>query len=175
MKKSTILGLLLLPCIFIIIALQGQQSIQTHHEELKKLDWLVGQWLDQDKDDDLDINLSYSWDEHKNFLTNKFTILSKNKKEMDGKQIIGWDPSTKEIRSWVFDSDGGFGHGIWRQKGDLWIVESAYTLPNGQKASSINIYKKMDDNNYSYESTGRSIDGEFLPDIEPVTITRSKK
>ena len=28
-------------------------------------------------------------------------------------QRIGWDPAAKQIRSWEFDSEGGFGEGTW--------------------------------------------------------------
>ena len=36
-------------------------------------------------------------------------------------QVIGWDPAAKQVRSWVFDSGGGIGEGIWTKQGDKWI------------------------------------------------------
>jgi hypothetical protein len=167
MKKLIFLSLLV-PFMFVLMSFQEP----TNRDELKKLDWLIGQWIDQDEEAEL--SLDYNWDENENFITNQFTIRTKETKILTGKQIIGWDPDKKTIRSWVFDSDGGFGQGMWLQKGEKWIVEAAYTLSNGESASAINVYTKIDKDSYSFESTGRSIDGEILPDVEPVTVIRKK-
>ncbi|MGI9178299.1 MAG: YybH family protein [Pirellulales bacterium] len=37
-------------------------------------------------------------------------------------EIIGWDPETQSIRSWVFTSGGRFAEGVWEQDGDAWTV-----------------------------------------------------
>lgn len=157
---------------FIMVSFQEPKTNPINTDELKKLNWLVGEWIDQD--DDVDLILSYTWDENKHFLTNKFSIQSKDQKVLSGKQIITWDPANKRFRSWMFDSDGGFGQGEWRHKDNKWIVETSQTLPDGARASAINIYKKIDDDSYSFESVGRMVDGEMLPDIDPVTVIRKK-
>lgn len=38
-------------------------------------------------------------------------------------EIIGFDPNSREIRSWVFTSSGGFAEGRWMQEGSAWRVE----------------------------------------------------
>jgi len=43
---------------------------------------------------------------------------------MAGMQIIGWGPAAKQMRSWVFDSDGGFGTVIWSKKDKSHKVQS---------------------------------------------------
>ncbi|MGA8165454.1 MAG: nuclear transport factor 2 family protein [Waddliaceae bacterium] len=144
----------------------------THYDQLQLLDWLVGEWIDQDED--VQIISRYAWDAYKNFLTQKFTINVHGKKDIDGRQIIGWDPANEEIRSWVFDSAGGFGEGVWKKQGDNWLVELAYTLPDGRPASAVNIYKQINDHTYSFESTGREVDGEMLPNISPVKVVKQK-
>ena len=35
--------------------------------------------------------------------------------------MIGYDPVKGRLRSWVFDSEGGFGEGSWRQEGNKWL------------------------------------------------------
>ena len=41
---------------------------------------------------------------------------------MEGVEVIGWDPAEKVYRSWVFDSQGGFGSAVWTEgEGDKWI------------------------------------------------------
>ena len=43
--------------------------------------------------------------------------------DLEGTQVIGWDPAAGTIRSWMFDSDGGFGEGTWSKKDNSWIVK----------------------------------------------------
>jgi hypothetical protein len=37
-------------------------------------------------------------------------------------EIIGWDPETQSIRSWVFTSAGRFAEGVWERDGNAWTV-----------------------------------------------------
>jgi hypothetical protein len=87
-------------------------------------------------------------------------------------QVIGWDASAGKIRSWVFDSDGGFGEGTWTKKGNRWLVDANATLPDGRKTSAINVMTVLDKNTITWESTGRDLDGEILPNIGPMKVVR---
>ena len=42
----------------------------------------------------------------------------------DGTQRIGWDPLTKQFKSWVFDANGGYGEGLWMRQGDQWVIKA---------------------------------------------------
>ncbi len=37
-------------------------------------------------------------------------------------EIIGWDSQRRQIRSWIFTSDGQFAEGVWSRQGDRWTV-----------------------------------------------------
>jgi hypothetical protein len=91
---------------------------------------------------------------------------------MAGMQIVGWDPVAKQIRSWVFDSDGGFSEGKWKRKGDRWLIQQVGTLPDGGKSSAVNVLKKVDNNSFTWQSIERSVDGEPLPNVDEVLIVR---
>ena len=92
---------------------------------------------------------------------------------LEGTQVIGFDASTGNIRSSVFDSDGGTATGVWTRKGDSWeAIRSSQVLADGRTASSINIYKLIDDDQFSWRSIGRQVDGEYLPNTESVTVHR---
>lgn len=145
----------------------------TNSEHLKDLDWLVGKWIDQD--DNIDSVSTFAFDSYKNFLTQQLFLKVSGKEQIEVRQIIGWDPVKKQVRSWIFDSHGGFGEGVWTKQGDAWFVNSHFTLADGRQASAINIYKKLDNDRYTWASTGRDIDGEILPNIEPITIVRETK
>jgi len=146
-------------------------EVPSHYEQLKPLSWLIGTWVDEDES--ARVESTCQWAKNQNFLTRTFTIELPNEPGLSGVQVIGWDGSQGKIRSWAFDSDGGFAEGSWTHKEDRWIVETAAVLPDGRKASSINIMKLLDDNTVTWQITGRDVDGEILPNLPEVKITRT--
>ena len=101
-----------------------------------------------------------------------FSVVVGDEIEHSGMQIIGWDPSAETIRSWVFDSDGGFGEGLWSQHDKAWHIQSTGTLPDGSKSSSTNILKYVDDNSFTWQSVNRIAGGELLPNVPEVVVSR---
>jgi hypothetical protein len=142
----------------------------TSHDHLKELEWLVGTWVDADEA--ATIETTCQWARNKNFLSRSFKVTAGERLDMDGTQVIGWDAANGRIRSWVFDSDGGFSEGVWTRDGNRWVIDSVGTLPDGGIATQINILTYVDDDTLTWETTGREIDGEILPNIEPVTVKR---
>jgi uncharacterized protein (TIGR02246 family) len=143
----------------------------SHYEELKELEFLVGSWVDSD--DNATIQTDCEWTKNKNFLTRSFAIVIGDQVGMSGMQVIGWDPAAKKIRSWVFDSDGGFAEGTWTQKENRWFIQSKGTLTDGGIASATNILTKVDDDSYTWQSVNREVDGEMLPNVEEVLVVRA--
>lgn len=142
----------------------------SHYENLKELDWLIGRWADEDEN--VSVMYSYKWDKNKNFLTQHFVMKLLDQDELEGDQIITWDAYEKKIRSWIFDSSGGIGTGIWFEKEDAWQVPITYILSNGGKGFALHIYKKIDDNTYTFSSENRWINGKKYPNIGPFKISR---
>lgn len=142
----------------------------SHYEQLKDLQWMIGSWVDQD--DEATVVTQCNWTRNNNFLVRSFTVQIRDRIDTAGLQIIGWDSATKQIRSWVFDSDGGFGQGTWKKKDHRWYIHQVGVLPDGQKASSVNIMTYVDDNTCTLQSVNRTVAGELLPNVEEVTITK---
>jgi len=140
--------------------------------ELKALDWLAGDWQDQTAGADT-VTTRAAWTKSGRFLRRSISVLHAGEEAMQATEIIGWDPAKAVIRSWVFDSEGGFGEGVWSQEGTRWIVKSTSTLPNGQRASALNIFTMKDANSYTWESTNREAGGEVLASTEKVTVIRT--
>lgn len=145
-------------------------QLSSQFDHLKELRWLVGKWIDAD--DDVSLELSYDWDKSKNFLIQHFTMQILNYKQIEGVQIIGWDPIKERIRSWIFDSDGGFGDGVWSAADNALYTRVFFTTADGQKASATHVYTKVDDNTYTFASENRAIDGSLLPNIGPFKVVR---
>jgi uncharacterized protein (TIGR02246 family) len=104
------------------------------HERLKPLAWLVGDWVDEGSD--AVIQISCKWSEDKNYLLVDFDSKIQGKPAMKSSQRIGWDPLTQKIKSWVFDSDGGHGEGLWAQVENRWVIKSTAVMPDGQTGSA---------------------------------------
>ena len=146
--------------------------VLSHYEQLKELEWMLGTWVDGD--DQARIETTCQWTRNKNFITRSFTVSIKDRIDMAGMQIIGWDPAAKQIRSWVFDSDGGFAEGRWTKKDNRWSITTTGTTPDGRKASSVNVITYVDDNRFKWQSVSRMADGELLPNIDEVVVVRGK-
>lgn len=139
---------------------------------LTDLSWLIGEWVDQSPDST--VETAYRWAPKKNFILAKFQVKIKDQLDLEGTQFIGWDPAAKTIRSWYFDSDGGFGEGTWTHKDNLWIVRSSNTVPDGQHAAALNIYRQIDANSYGWKSVSRKVGDDYLPNIDEVKVVRKQ-
>jgi uncharacterized protein (TIGR02246 family) len=144
--------------------------VPSHYEQLKDLEWMIGRWVDQD--DDATVITECNWTRNNNFIVRSFTIQIRDRIDMAGMQIIGWDPSTKQIRSWVFDSGGGFGQATWKKKDNRWYIQQSGVLPDGRKSSAVNIVTRLDDKTCTLQSVNRTAGGELLPNIEEVKVTK---
>jgi len=143
----------------------------SHYEQLKQLEWLVGSWVDSDENATIETEIE--WTKNRNFLRRSFAVVIGDQIDMSGVQIIGWDPAENQIRSWVFDSEGGFGEATWTRQDDQWYIQNSSTLADGRKASSRNILTYVDDNAFRWSSVNREVDGELLPNVEEVTVVRA--
>jgi len=145
--------------------------IISHYEKLKELEWMIGSWVDDD-DDATTIETTCKWAKNQNFIVRTFSITVRDRITTSGVQFIGWDPSAKRIRSWVFDSDGGYGEGLWTKKGKSWHIQTRDTLTSGQKASAVNILTPLDKNRFTWESIDRQAAGQLLPNISAMPVVR---
>ena len=145
-------------------------KVPSHYEQLKELEWMIGHWIDQDEA--ATVVTDCNWSRNENFLIRTFAVQIGSNIDMSGMQVIGWDPAAKQIRSWVFDSDGGFGTGTWTKKDNRWSVQKRGVLPDGRRSSAVNILTQLDDSTMTLQSVNRMLDGGILPNINEVKITK---
>lgn len=137
---------------------------------LEDLAWMIGSWRDDEKDMDLTCNCQ--WTENRRFLLRSFAIHDKGSATLEITEVVGFDPANKVIRSWVFDSDGGFAQNTWSKRGGEWIISAKGTLSDGGSASAVNIIHPVDANTFTWSSTNRDVDGAMLPDVDDVKMVR---
>lgn len=143
----------------------------SNFEHLQELEWMIGTWVDEDEE--ARIETKCQWTKNRNFMTRSFVLAVDGKIDLEGTQVIGYDAANDQIRSWIFDSAGGFGTSTWTRDGNDWIIKNSQTLQDGSRASSLNIIRYIDDNTCTWESMGREVDGELLPSIEAVQVVRA--
>jgi uncharacterized protein (TIGR02246 family) len=143
----------------------------SHHDQLKDLSWLLGEWSSHDRA--ADIRSQCKWTKDETFLTRSFRVAADGRTEIEVEQYIGWDTSSQQIRSWAFDSEGGVEQAVWRRDGDRWIVDLTATLPDGREGSAQRILTPIDQNTFTWQSVNRQVAGQLLPSVEPVTIVRA--
>lgn len=148
---------------------KAKEVVPSHYEQLKVLEWMVGQWTSDA--DNAEVELDCNWTKNKNFLTRTFKI-SVDGSSFSGMQMIGWDPATKSIRSWTFDSNGTFAEATWQQTGGRWFLRNRGTLPDGRAATMINVMKQVDANSFTWQTIERTAGDELLPNIDEIQIVR---
>jgi len=142
----------------------------TAHEQLRPLAWLVGEWVDDGGS--TVVRSICRWSEDKNFLLQDFRLEISGRDAMNVSQRIGWDPLRKRIRSWVFDSEGGFGESIWTRDGDEWIIHATGVRPDGTTGSATNTLVRSGNDGYIWRSRDRIVADDVKPPVEVKVVRK---
>jgi uncharacterized protein (TIGR02246 family) len=138
----------------------------TPSEALKELAWMIGDWKGNDPKTPLRMRCQWIGGGH--FLSRSFALGG-----LEGTQIIGWDPSFAQIRSWTFDSEGGFSEGVWTRRHDNWVVKATAVMPDGTTGAEQRIVTPDGPNRFTWRSVGRQVDGQILPGTDEVLVVRA--
>lgn len=144
----------------------------SEQESMRDLEWLIGTWTA--KRADVEVESTYEWIGNKSFIKAKYNIRGKANK-FSGMQIIGLDPNTGDLRTWMFEADGGFGEGTIERDGKTWVFESTTTMANGSEMTAQNILLPLDGDTFTWQPVNIAIDGEPIADMPPVKVKRVKK
>ena len=137
---------------------------------LQVLAWLVGQWASEKTAAGHTMKSACDWTANHSFLIRKFVSAGKDGQTLAGTEVIGWDPRNGRIRSWFFDSNGGFGENIWLPDGKRWIVQHTGTAADGGYAAATYIVTPVDAETFSVQSRDHTVNGEREPDGPPITM-----
>jgi uncharacterized protein (TIGR02246 family) len=138
----------------------------TPHDRLAQLSWLVGEWVNEGSD--AVVRIAYRWSDDRNFLLGDFLVTRGGSTVMQSTQRIGWDPLAGKVRSWLFDSDGGYGEGQWTQVDDTWVIKSTAVLPDGQTGSATVTLVPMGKDRYMLRGTDRIAGDQRADDFEHI-------
>lgn len=142
----------------------------SHRDHVSQLDWLIGDWIGEGPRSH--VHFSCRWDDSGNFLLRDFSVQIANEKAVSGTQRIGFDPSTGHLKTWIFDSAGGFSEGYFNQNGKAWILKTSGVTREGKIASTTVSINPVDKSRITMETIDRVVGGVRVADIEKLTIVR---
>jgi uncharacterized protein (TIGR02246 family) len=147
----------------------------TNYDHLRSLEFAIGEWAAESETGE-GAHLSFAWAPHQNFIINTFTATFKGLSLGSGTQWIGWDPRAKTIRTWTFETAGGFAEGVLTKEkdADRWIIKNVAVQRDGTKVTATNIVTRLDADTVTWESTNRTVNGKEVPDIKPIKLKRVK-
>jgi len=92
-------------------------------DRLQELEWMIGDWVDQNGNQK--IHSSVKWGENKAYLTRTTTVNAGEENSYSSLMVLGYDAQSGQLRSWLFDSDGGRGEATWTRASDVeWILRA---------------------------------------------------
>ncbi|CAN5461372.1 hypothetical protein BH10CYA1_BH10CYA1_27780 [soil metagenome] len=143
--------------------------------QLQQLDWLIGNWSTEESESSAQLKVEWS-PQGKKFITSKYTLNKSGTTPQIDTHVIGWDPQRRCIVSWHFDSNGGFGTGIWSKQPNenTWTVDVSGVSGDGGTISANNIFSLKSPDQFVWQSTHRSLDGVAVADTDPITVHRIK-
>jgi uncharacterized protein (TIGR02246 family) len=137
---------------------------------LKDLTWMIGDWVGEKEG----IRVSVRWALKRAFLFQGYTMKAAEG-EVEVQQFVGFDPLTGKIKSWTFDSLGGYGEGLWTRDGNSWVIETAGVLPNGQTGTAVNKIRFVDDQHAVFEARNREVGGQPIADSEVKLVRKTSE
>ena len=139
-------------------------------ESLSTLSWMIGKWkVDSES---IDAEMTAEWTLGGRFLSRTTRIRGGDEEEFVSVEVIGYDPVRGQLRSWIFDNEGGFGQGMWRADEGKWLIQITATMPEGGQSSSEHVVTLLDEDTAEMETINRILDGEALPNRDPLKVVR---
>lgn len=140
------------------------------YDDLRDLEWLVGDWVDEGSDSV--VEASYRWDANKAFLLQDFSIRVKGQKVLTGTQRIGRDPLSKQIKAWVFDSEGGYAESLWSNTDGSWVIKAKGVRSDGKVVTVTNQLTQLGKDRMSFESADRIVGEERMPNLSVIVVRK---
>jgi len=157
----------------------GQWKVAIVHEQdrdvgldanLKELDWLIGTWRAVTKD--REVTITYEWNKNRAFICGTFTVKEGSTVVDSGTEMIGKDNAKGVIRSWLFQSDGGFGTGTWKRDGKTWRIDVNGVTSEGCQLTGTVVYAHVDHDTFTWQAVNLALSGEPIDNTPPIKVAK---
>ena len=149
---------------------ESPYQTESNYENLKDLEWVIGSW--RANPPGATVERKCEWAGNRNFILCKQEMRKGDSVVATSTQVIGWDPIERRIRSWDFDSEGGFGSEVWTRDGGRWVLEATGVRRDASVTEATNIITPVDANTFTWQSIHRRSNGASLPDTGVVKAIR---
>ena len=137
--------------------------------QLAGLRWLEGKWRGENAQRPVTLEISEA--QNGNFLTIKYAF-GENGEEGTSTEVVGYDAAEDRVRSWTFDSAGGFSEAAWQPDGTNWLLVSKSVNPDGTRGSSqLELRPAVDGRSFTVEGYNRESGGIPMPKLGPIKFT----
>ena len=147
-----------------------QPDEDSPHEQLRQLEWMLGEWVNES--DDGIVKTNCKWSDEGNFLLREFDVKVEGRIALSGTQRIGWDLQRKQFRIWVFDDRGGFADGLVSREGERWVTTASGVRSDGQSVSVTTALTPLGKDRILWETLERSVGGEVVPGTDHFNLVR---
>jgi uncharacterized protein (TIGR02246 family) len=141
-----------------------------NEDKLEDVAWLVGNWAARPKG--REVQVSFQWNDTRTLIRGRFSVKEEGVVTSSGTQTIGMDPQTGFLHSWVFDDEGGRGQAVWARDGNRWVQDAAGVLSDGTEYTAVNIITPLNDDEFVWRSTDRTVGDSEAPDTDPLKLRR---
>lgn len=133
----------------------------SHRDHLAALSWMVGDWVDEN--DGTKVKTQCRYIDNGSFLIQEVSVEMAGDVSMTLTQRIGWDPIGQRFKSWVFDSEGGYGEANWTPTENGWLLKFTGVNSDGQLSSATNHIQPLGVSKYVFESVDRVVGNQLMP------------
>lgn len=144
-----------------------------HSEYLVVLNWLAGDWVVETPNGI--VHMSAKWIDEGNALEMLFSRPADSGNRVQARVRIGYDPRSRQIRSWTFDTAGGHGESSWSKVQDQnsWLLKNEAVMPDGKIVTASQLLTiDPSGNKFTWATFDRSVDGVVSPTREETIVTR---
>ena len=145
-------------------------SKPSHRDHLAALSWMVGEWVDEN--DGTKVKTECRYVDNGSFLIQDIRVEAAGQVSLTMTQRIGWDPVGQRFKSWVFDSEGGYGEANWTPTENGWLLKFTGVNSDGQLSSATNHIQPLGVSKYVFESVDRVVGNQLMPALQIQVVKR---
>jgi uncharacterized protein (TIGR02246 family) len=138
-------------------------------DPMKDLAWMVGSWRAEHLGAEMEIDVR--WLANKAFVEATYSQRVGETSTPTATQIIGINPGTGRIMSWMFSGDRGVATGDWTSSDAGWTIDYQGVRGDGASTTAVNLLFRQNDA-LVWKSTNRNVAGVAIPDTEEVVLKR---
>lgn len=143
---------------------------------MQSIQWLVGVWTGEPDGEGNQVTNEIDFMPGNRFLVRTFSVEGQGASVTSrihlGYQVIGTLPNDGQLRSWTFSGDGSVSQGRWIVEPDRISIESMGQLADGSDAAGTHVLQRINEDTMTMKVVGHTIDGEPIPSMGTVTLTR---